>query len=69
VETPNDSLPKNVRRYLLIAILTPVAPLIRERRDGHHAATIAIKLHSGEFCTKAKQGYYHRHSYTFGGTP
>jgi hypothetical protein len=27
-------------------------------------AVQAITLHSGEFCTKSKQAFYHRHGYT-----
>jgi hypothetical protein len=27
-------------------------------------AAQATKLHAGEFCTKSRQGYYHRHGYT-----
>lgn len=34
---------------------------------GHAAApsvSAALKLHSGEFCSRSKQRYYHRHGYT-----
>ena len=34
---------------------------------GHAAGppvTAAAKLHAGEFCSKSKQRYYHRHGYT-----
>jgi hypothetical protein len=38
--------------------ITPAAPLVAP------PAALAKKLHAGEFCSKRKQSYYHRHGYT-----
>ena len=55
---------KRLAAGLAIAVtaLTPAAIPVASATAA--TAVKSTKLHSGEFCTKSRQGYYHRHGYT-----
>lgn len=55
---------KRVAAGLAIAAtaLTPAALPVGSASAA--TAMASTKLHSGEFCSKSRQGYYHRHGYT-----
>lgn len=53
----------------IVAVLAAAGAITAFPVAAGHAATsaqvtAAAKLHAGEFCSKSKQSYYHRHGYT-----
>jgi hypothetical protein len=58
-----NRLSKRLRASLALAFCLVVAgvPASASVASSAHSATT---LHSGEFCTKSRQAYYHRHGYT-----
>jgi hypothetical protein len=48
---------------LAVVGATVAAPVSVGHAAGPHAEA-AVKLHAGEFCSRHKQRYYHRHGYT-----
>ena len=52
----------------IVAVLAAASAITAFPVAAGHASgqevTAAAKLHAGEFCSKSKQSYYHRHGYT-----